>query len=74
MACNFIKKETLAQVFSCEFCEISKNTLFYRTPPEAAPDPEQIAILIVEVSLLHILYEFHEIKLNVMKHILNCVS
>ena len=21
-ACNFIKKETLAQVFSCEFCEI----------------------------------------------------
>ena len=25
LACNFIKKETLAQVFSCEFCEISKN-------------------------------------------------
>ena len=25
-ACNFIKKETLAQVFSCEFCKISKNT------------------------------------------------
>ena len=24
--CSFIKKETLAQVFSCEFCEISKNT------------------------------------------------
>ena len=23
---NFIKKETLAHVFSCEFCEISKNT------------------------------------------------
>ena len=30
--CNFIKKETLAQVFSCEFREISKNILFYRTP------------------------------------------
>ena len=27
-ACNFVKKETLAQVFSCEFCEISKNTFF----------------------------------------------
>ena len=27
-ACNFIKKETLAQVFSCEFCEISKSTFF----------------------------------------------
>ena len=25
---NFIKKETLAQLFSCEFCEISKNILF----------------------------------------------
>ena len=24
-ACNFIKKETLAQVFSCEFCELFKN-------------------------------------------------
>ena len=31
-ACNFIKKESLGQVFSCEFCEISKNTFFYRTP------------------------------------------
>ena len=27
-ACNFIKKETLSQVFSCEFCKIFKNTLF----------------------------------------------
>ena len=27
-ACNFIEKETLAQVFFCEFCEISKNTFF----------------------------------------------
>ena len=27
-ACNFIKKETRAQVFSCEFGEIFKNTLF----------------------------------------------
>ena len=35
-ACNFIIKETLAQVVSCEFCEISKNTFFYRTPPVAA--------------------------------------
>ena len=26
--CNFIKKESLAQVFSCEICEISKNTFF----------------------------------------------
>ena len=25
---NFIKKEALAQVFSCRFCEISKNAFF----------------------------------------------
>ena len=31
-ACNFIEKETLAEVFSCEFCKISKNTFFHRTP------------------------------------------
>ena len=34
--CNFIKKETLAQVFFCEFCQISKNIFSYRTPPVAA--------------------------------------
>ena len=27
-ACNFIKKETLVLVFSCEFCETFKNTFF----------------------------------------------
>ena len=31
-----LKKETLAQVFSCEFCEISKNTLLHRAPMVAA--------------------------------------
>ena len=25
-------------MFSCEFCEISKNTFFYRTPPVAASE------------------------------------
>ena len=35
LACNFIKKETLVQVFSCEFCEISENVFSYRTPPLA---------------------------------------
>ena len=35
-SCNFIKKETLGQVFSCEFCDISKNTFFYRTSLVAA--------------------------------------
>ena len=38
-ACNFVKKETLAQVFPCEFCEISKNTFLHRTPLVAASAP-----------------------------------
>ena len=37
-ACNFIKKETLAQVFSSEFCEVSKNTFSYGTPLVAASE------------------------------------
>ena len=41
-ACNFIKKGTLAQVFSCEFCRISKNTFSYKTALVAASDMCQI--------------------------------
>ena len=36
--CNFIKKETLPQLFSCEFCKISKNTFTFRTPLVAASE------------------------------------
>ena len=36
LACKFIKNETLAQVFSCEICEIFQNTFFYRALPMAA--------------------------------------
>ena len=32
------EKETLAQVFSSEFCEIFKNTYFYRIPLVAASE------------------------------------
>ena len=47
-ACNFIKKETLAQVLSCEFCEFFKDTFFtehlrwslpHRTPKRLANLP-----------------------------------
>ena len=34
----FIKKESLAQVFSYELYEISKNTFLYRTSPVAASE------------------------------------
>ena len=38
LACSFIKKETLAQVFSYEFCEISKSAFSYRIRPLAASE------------------------------------
>ena len=38
---NFIKKEKLAQVFSCEFCEISKNTFFVEHLRETASKVSQ---------------------------------
>ena len=31
-----LQKEALTQVFSCEFCQISKNTFFHRIPLVAA--------------------------------------
>ena len=34
--CNFIKKETLAHVFSREFCEIFKNTFLIEHPRATA--------------------------------------
>ena len=35
---TLLKKATLAQVFSCEFCEMSKNTFSHKTPPVAASE------------------------------------
>ena len=49
-ACNFIKKETLAQVFSCQFCEIFKNTFFKRTPLVAASEPWPSAKWLVAIG------------------------
>ena len=63
-ACNFIKKETLAQVFSCEFCKISKNTFFYRTPLVAA-FKDYLSVLrtkpLENISLRNIFYLFPEV-------------
>ena len=36
VASNFIKKETLAQMLYCEFCEIPMSIFYYRTLPVAA--------------------------------------
>ena len=36
--CQSLFIKPLAQVFSCVFCEISKNTSFYRAPPVVASE------------------------------------
>ena len=51
--CNFIKKETLAKVFSCEFCKISENTFSYRTPSVAA------SVLLVENYMIYRFISWH---------------
>ena len=41
-ACNVIKKETLSQAFSCEFCKISKNNFFTEHFRPTASGDEQL--------------------------------
>ena len=55
-ACNFIKKETLTQVLSCEFCEISKNTFFTERLWTTASETVDIDAL--KISLSSALYLF----------------
>ena len=43
-ACNFIKKETQAQMFSCELCEIFNNTFFTEHLWTTASDFQEIYI------------------------------
>ena len=64
-ACYFILKETLAQVFSCEFCEISKNTFCYRTPPVAASNQSKCPLWNTLTTNQH--YSISTIKLKFME-------
>ena len=48
---NLSKKETVAQVFSCEFCKITKNNFSYRATPVAA-SKNCVGILILHKLLL----------------------
>ena len=42
------RKVSLALVFSCKFCEISKNTFFHRTPPMAASESSYFPKLVLK--------------------------
>ena len=58
-ACNFIKKDTLAQVFFCEFCEIFKNTFFTEYIWMTASDDLKNEIIETERIYLLILSLFY---------------
>ena len=77
-ACNFIIKESLAQVFSCEFCKISKNTYFYRTPPVAAsiflcditlyPNMEYISMILITLEAVVRRFSEKNVFLKIMQN------
>ena len=54
---NFIKKETLAQVCSCDFCEISKST-FLTEHLRATPSVTFLSV----VGVFHTVYVSLQLK------------
>ena len=67
-----VKKETLAQVFSCEFCEISNNIFSYRTPPVAASRTFNLLAPLVHLEKF-ILYCIYCINVEVIKFAYCCI-
>ena len=69
---NLIKKETLAQAFSCEFYEISKNTFSYKTPLVAASEHNlyltlfiaKLQVILVKLKLI-LFTELHYQLMNI---------
>ena len=57
-ACTFNKKENLAQLFSCEFWEISKNTFSYKTPPVAASEDAIFYLLSLQKKMKFSIKDF----------------
>ena len=50
---SLVKKETLAQVFSCEFCELSKNTFFIEHLWATASDYTVLGTLISDCYICY---------------------
>ena len=61
--CNFIKKESLVQVFSCEFCKISKKIFFTEHLRETASVIwKSISILFIAAIHLIFPHQFDECR------------
>ena len=54
---NFIKSESSAQVFSCEFCEICKNTFFAEHDQATASDYSSIKVVKGELANENLNYD-----------------
>ena len=68
-ACNFIKKETLAQVFSSEFCQISKNTYFKEHLwATASTLREGRRLMQTEISIFSKLHKENDKKIKMFLH------
>ena len=66
---NVIKKETLGHVFSCKFCEISKNTFSYRTLTVATSEDQINLVTILKFTSLNLHFEnFTKNKRRVVKY------
>ena len=69
-ASNFFKKETLAQVFSCEFCEISTYIFSYitehlrRLPPSVVSCEENLFVSGIQFQKLYPTEQKLSIRLN----------
>ena len=67
---NFVKKETLAQMFSCEFCEISKHTYFnehlWATASERYEELKHLPINPLTLFRARVSIFFHTWKKNVL--------
>ena len=65
-ACNFIKKETQTLLFSCEICEIFKNSFFYKTPPMAFSENKENVTSKCVHNFLECIQEIYEDLLGIV--------
>ena len=68
--CNFNKKETLAQVFSCELCEKSKNTYFTEHFRTTISNPLTKSFSFIKVLCLEALVD-NELGITLMLNVMS---
>ena len=62
--CNFIKKETPIQAFSCEFCEIFRNTFFTEHLQATASVDNKNSFKTEQRSQQEMLYEICDLPIS----------